>query len=308
MSNKNRYNNLRQLRIIVANEYMTDIRSKGFWITTIALPLAMGLFSFFIGMLAKDSTVLQSIGNPSSSNMNELSGHEIMSMLTGMFLTLFIMLYGAQIFNKVKQEKCNRIVEILATCVEGRIMMFAKIISVALIGLTQILFWFILLGLSIWMLILVFIPEISLISLKYTDIFISFTLSVLYFIGGYLLYGSLYAAAGAMTDKNNENQEYMTILTFILLGSFYIGQFAVENFDSPLTVWCQYIPFTSPTIGAINATSGHASWWHTVISLLILYSSALLSITISGKIYRTSILLTGKKFSPRDIITFFRAK
>ena len=304
----NNISSFRQLKLIVHNEFMTDIRGKGFWIATFVVPVLMGAFSLFIGFLAKDSTALQAISSPASSDVEDFGAEQVAAMLVGMFLTLFIMMYGAQIFNKVKTEKTNRIVEILSTCVEGRTMMLAKIISVALIGILQILIWGLLLFLIIGGLVLVFLPDESFTFLSSSTFWIGAAVSLLYFIGGYLVYGSLYAAAGALTDKNNENQEYMTILTFILLGSCYVGPFAVDNASSACTLWCVYIPLTSPTIGSINAVSGAASWWETLISLIILYASAYFCISLSGKIYRSSLLLMGKKFSPKDILTFLKSK
>ncbi len=303
-------NSLKQLRLIIKNEYLTDIRNKGFWIATIIFPIILGVFSIFIGILAEDSTSLKAMSNPSGSDMDNFSIGQIIALLIGMLLTLFIMIYGAQIYSKVKAEKCNRIIEVLATSVDGRTMMMAKIISVALTGLTQIMLWCILLGIFAGGAILILMSgttgDFDFIS--NSDIAISIILSLLYFIGGYLLYGSLYAATGAMTDRNNENQEYMSILTFILLAAFYIGQYAVEHSDSTLTKWCEFIPFTSPTVGAINAVSGAFPWWQTLISLVTLYGCAFLSIGISGKIYRSSLLLMGKKFTPKDIVTFIKAK
>lgn len=298
----------KQLFLIVKNEYLTDIRTKGFWITTLLVPILMGAFSIFMGFLAKDSDAMQAISNPTGSNMDDYSMEQVIAMLVGMFLTLFIMMYGAQIFNKIKTEKTNRIVEILSTCVQGKIMMMAKIISVALIGLTQVLIWALMLTFIISGIFMILMPGIDFSFLKSGLFWTTALLSILFFVGGYLLYGSLYAAVGAMTDRNNENQEYMTILTFILLASFYVGQFAVDNSTSALTIWCEYIPFTSPTVGAINAISGATSWWQTLLSLCVLYVSAYFGVVLGGKIYRSSLLLTGKKFSPKDIVTFLRSK
>ena len=132
--------------------------------------------------------------------------------------------------------------------------------------------------------------------------------SVLYFLGGYIFFGSLFAAVGAMTDKNNENQEYVAVLTFILLISFYIGEYAIDHGSASFVRVLSYIPFTSPTIGAVNAITQTSPLWESVISVIILYISAWISMSMAGKIYTSSILLKGKKFSPKDIITFLRSK
>ena len=132
--------------------------------------------------------------------------------------------------------------------------------------------------------------------------------SILFFIGGYIFYGSMFAAVGAMTDKNNENQEYMSILTFLLLGAFYIGEYAVDNGEGVFATVCMFLPFTSPTVGTVNAVGESSPLWMSLLSLAVLYGSALLSIAFAGKIYTSSLLLKGKKFSPKDIMTFLRSK
>ncbi|MDE6400366.1 MAG: ABC transporter permease, partial [Muribaculaceae bacterium] len=137
-------------------------------------------------------------------------------------------------------------------------------------------------------------------------LYLAFAYMVLYFIGGYVLFGSLYAACGAITDKDNENQAYMTVITFILLGAFYIGQYAVDHGASAFATACNYIPFTSPTVGTINAISGVSPLWQTLLSIVILYAGAAVCVVFAGKLYRSSMLLKGKQFSPKDIITFIR--
>ncbi|MDE6806570.1 MAG: ABC transporter permease, partial [Muribaculaceae bacterium] len=132
--------------------------------------------------------------------------------------------------------------------------------------------------------------------------------SILYFVGGYIFFGSLYAAGGAMTDKNNENQEYIAVLTLILMSSFYIGMYAVDHGDSAFVRVLGYIPFTSPTIGAVNAITQAAPLWEAITSVVVLYIFAWLGMAFAGKIYSSSILLKGKKFTPKDILTFLRTK
>lgn len=300
---------MNRLKTIIYHEYMMDIRGKGFWIATFLMPVLVLGFGMFIGFLAQDSDALTNTLSPTAPGPHDdLSGMQIVGMLCGMFLTLFVMVYGAQIFNKVKNEKTNRIVEIIVASVPGRDMMLAKVISVGLVGLTQLLLWGLLIGLMIMVLYLfapISIPISEIINL---DALMALMWAIIYFIGGYVFYGSMFAAVGALTDKNNENQEYMTILTFILLGSFYIGMFAVDNQDSMLTTWCNYIPLTSPTVAVVGAISGSLSLLQSLISVAVLYASALTTLSFAGKIYTSALLLKGKKFSPKDILTFLKAK
>lgn len=297
-----------QLGLIIKNEYLTDVKNKSFWIGTILVPILFFAFSIFIGFMMKDSDTLQKMSNPTAPDPDEMSGIQVLGMMTGIFLAMFLMIYGAQIFNKVKKEKCNRIMEVLATSVTGRTMMLGKILSVGLLGLTQLLIWVGLIVLGCVAVFTVFQPDIPWEELMDTRVYMAIVWSLLFFVGGYIFYGSIYAACGAMTDKDNENQGYMTLITFMLLGSFYIGQFAVMNPENAFVIFCSFFPFTSPTISAINAISGSAPLWQTLLSLISLYAFAALSVSFAGKIYTSSLLLKGKKFTPKDLILFMKMK
>lgn len=300
---------MNNLKIIIEREFLNDITSRSFWLSTILLPILMLAFGLFVGFMASDSESLQhisSLGGP--ENPDELSGIQVLGMMIGMFLTIFLMVYGTQIFNKVKTEKANRIMEIIATSTSGRTMMLGKVIAVALTGITQLLVWFLLIFGGVMFLMAVFnVGELTGL-LSDSRVWTALLYSVLYFVGGYLLYGSFYAMVGAMTDRDNENQGYIVIITFLLMASFYISQFSLDNPDAPLAVWSSYIPFTSPSIGAVGAITGSLNWWQILLSLVILYASAWLSVVFAGKIYTSAMLLNGKKFTPHDLLTFLKAK
>jgi ABC-2 type transport system permease protein len=297
-----------KLSLIIKTEFLTDIKSKGFWISTILVPVGVMVFSIFMGFLMTEADSFNSTMQKFTPTPDEesMTAAKAVGMMLGMCLTMFLMMYGAMIFNKVKTEKCNRIMEIISTCVDGRTMMLAKIISVGLVGLIQLLVWggFVILGITIFFMVFPFTIPWDIMTNPKVYLYLLYML--LYFIGGYVLFGSLYAACGAITDKDNENQGYMTGLTFILLATFYVGQFAVDNGSSVLATACNYIPFTSPTVGVINAVTGVSPWWQTVLSIVVLYASALICVMFAGKLYRSSLLLKGKQFSPKDLITFMR--
>lgn len=301
---------MNKLKIIIKSEYLTEIKSKSFWIATFLVPVIMIGFGAFGGFMMSESdslNILQKSASP-QPDPNEITGAKLLGMMMGIFLTMFIMMYGSQIFNKVKVEKCNRIMEVLATCVEGRTMMLAKIISVGLVGMTQILIWIAILAILIGGVAILYLPHFPWHVLTDYRIYVAILWSVLFFAGGYVFYGSLFAAVGAMTDKNNENQEYVAVLTFILLGSFYIGEFAVDHATSTLSMLCSYIPFTSATVGCVNAITGEVPVWQSVLSVISLFVCAGLALSISGKIYTSSLLLKGKKFTPKDILVFIKSK
>lgn len=295
------------LSLLVGTEYRNDIKSKSFWIGTFLFPVIAVAFGFIVGYLMDSSDAMKEM-NSATGPSHEITTEQGIGMMSGVLLVVFIMAYGAQIFNKVKTEKTNRISEVLVGSVPGRTLMISKVISVALIGLTQMLVWMGLI-LGIVAIIFLFIPSgISIGSVLTLHTFAMLIVAVLYFIGGFLFYGSLFAASGALTDRNNENQTYMTIITFVLMLSMYLGMFATDNGTSILAQVCLYVPFTSPAVGGVLGVSGDARWWQVCLSLLVLYGSAFAMTALAGKIYTSALLLKGKKFTPRDILIFLRSK
>ncbi len=295
------------LSLLIANEYKSDLRSKAFWISTILFPVLMIGLGAFGAVLADDSETFREFSS-TTTNMEGMSPKQLLGMVSGMFLVIFIMLYGVQIFNKVKVEKTNRIVEVLVSSVPGRTLMIAKVISVALIGLTQIIIWVALLlgAASVFLSVLATdIPFSLLFSGRVLGIIL---VGILFFCGGFLFYGSLLAACGAMTDRNNENQGYVSFITMVLMISMYVGMFSIDNAGSLFAQICFYVPFTSPAVGCVLSIGGSITWWETILSIVVLYGCAILATILAGKIYTSSVLLKGKKFNFNDIITFIKAK
>lgn len=296
------------LKLIIKTEYMTDVRAKSFWISTFVVPVAMVGFGILIGFLMSESDIMSSMAGGHSDDGPEMSGMQALGMMCGLLLTIFLTMYGSQIFQKVKVEKTNRIIEVMATCVTGRTMMLAKIISVGLVGLTQLLLWGILIFLLVAFVMLVFAVDIPFEIIMRGDVIMGLVWAVLFFIGGYVFYGSLFAAVGAMADKNNENQEYVSAITMIMMLSLYVGMFAVDQGTSAVGLFCSFFPFTAPTVASVNAVSGNFSWWLSLVSLLVLYAFAGLAWIVAGKLYTASMLLTGKKLTPKDLLVFLKAK
>lgn len=299
-----------KLSLIIRHEFITDVKSKSFWIGTLIVPVIVSVMGGIFGLLMSEADTFNKTVQDLSAGPDpeKMTTAKAVGMLMGTFLTFFLMIYGGMIFNKVKTEKSNRIMEILLTCVDGRTMMLAKIIAVGMVGIVQLLVWSSLVLLVVILLFMVFQSAIPWDMLLNPKLYLYLFWMILYFIGGYILYGSLYAASGAIVDKDGENQTYMTVITFILLGTFYLGQFAVDNGDSTLAIVCNYIPFTSPTVGTINAISGISPVWQTLLSLAILYVSSAFCVIFAGKLYRASLLFKGKKLSPKDIMVFLRAE
>ncbi len=257
-----------------------------------------------------------------SADMTELLG-----LVSAMLIFVFVFMYGAQVMQGVAQEKSSRIMEVMISSVRPFELMMGKIIGIALVGLTQFMLWVMIgaIGFSIAMPLVMpdvaelssdtmaqmassqdlsFLQELmmSLIGLDFVKIIVLF---LLYFIGGYLLYASLFAAVGSAVDNETDAQQFTLPISIPIMISMYVAMHAMRSPDSALAFWCSLIPFTSPVVMLVRLPFDVA-WWEIILSLVILYLSFIGSTWLSGKIYRTGVLMYGKKPSWKEIWKWIR--
>ncbi|MBR6757605.1 MAG: ABC transporter permease [Bacteroidaceae bacterium] len=258
-------------------------------------------------------------------------------MISTFLIYIFLFAYGGMVMNSVMQEKTNRIVEVMVSSVKPFDLMIGKIISVGLVGLTQIGIWVILIiGLGIGVSLAFGLPLLSgegadimaqtqtmggtdtttaidpdMLDMMQTFAGIDFTMIIicliLYFIGGYVLYASLFAAIGSAVDNEADTNQFMIPITFIILFAFYVGIFSAENPEGGLAWWCSMIPFTSPIVMMVRIPFGVAVW-EIILSLVILFASSLGMTWVAGRIYRVGILLYGKKPSYKELFKWIKYK
>jgi ABC-2 type transport system permease protein len=123
---------------------------------------------------------------------------------------------------------------------------------------------------------------------------------LIYFLGGYLLYASLFAAVGSAVDNETDTQQFSFPLTLPIIFALFVAIYGAQNPDSSLTFWCSLIPFTSPVVMMVRLPYGVAVW-EIVLSLAILILSFIATTWVAGKIYRTGILMYGKKTSWKEL-------
>ena len=247
-----------------------------------------------------------------SKDGEETIGSAEVATLVGMFaaflIYMFIVLYGAQVMSGVVQEKSNRIMEVMVSSVRPFQLMMGKIIGIALVGLTQFFLWVVL----IWVCAGTLLPllpggdasaamaqesgmamEIAN-ALQSVDMAQLLVLFVVYFLGGYLLYSSFFAAFGSAVDNETDTQQFSLVLIIPILFAMYAAIYSAQNPDGPLAFWCSMIPFTSPIVMLVRLPFDVA-WWEIALSIGILIASFAGSTWMAGKIYRTGILMYGKK-------------
>ena len=128
---------------------------------------------------------------------------------------------------------------------------------------------------------------------------------VLYFIGGYLLYASLFAAFGSAVDQQQDTSQFMGPIMFFMIFALYAGMFSMENPDGPLAWWCSMIPFTSPITMMVRLPYDVPAW-EVILSLGILFVTAFVVLWLAARIYRTGILMYGKKFEWKEVLKWIR--
>ena len=248
----------------------------------------------------------------------------------GMLLYFFIFAYGSMIMMSVMEEKTSRIVEIIISSVKPFNLMTGKIIGVSLAGLTQVLIWGVMFFVFSYFFstyfgisassssgeIILSTEEADAISssalemisafmnLPLTNIFIAF---IMYFLGGYFLYASMFAAVGAAIDNQADAQQFMLPVTLIIIIGLYVGVLTVpEDPNGIVAQIFSYIPFTSPIVMLMRIPHG-VPLYEQILSVTILFSSVLLIVWISAKIYRVGILMYGKKVTYGELIKWLRS-
>ena len=130
---------------------------------------------------------------------------------------------------------------------------------------------------------------------------------VLYFLGGYLLYASLFAAFGSAIDNQEDSQQFVLPLTVPVLFALYAGMYSAQNPDGPLAFWCSMFPLTSPIVMMVRIPFG-VPIWQLLVSFGLLVITFVLVVKMAAKIYRTGILMYGKKVTYKELIKWLRYK
>jgi ABC-2 type transport system permease protein len=261
-------------------------------------------------------------GDTKSSNVMVNSA---IGMILSMMIYFFIFLYGVQVMKGVIEEKTNRIVELIVSTVKPFQLMMGKVLGIALVGLTQLSIWVVLSGILMSIIGLIMGLNTSDISsmtevaqnpklaqidtelfemitavkaLPLLKIFLSF---LFYFMGGYLFYGALFAAIGSAVDNETDTQQFMLPITMPLVFSIAIS-FSLVAGDphGPLATWMSIIPLTSPIVMMVRMPFDPPTY-QILLSMLVLAASTLGVIWLAGKIYRTGILMYGKKPSYKEL-------
>lgn len=255
-------------------------------------------------------------------------------------LYFFILFFGSRVMRGIAEEKINRVLEVIITSVKPFQLMMGKIIGIGLVGLTQFAAWIILtIAISGFAQQMLFadmqqpkVEELTpenffesntvqpqmqmaqsnkaevftfLTRLKGVDFFVVLGAFLFYFLGGFLLYGSLFAAIGAIVDTDTDTQQFTFPVTIPLVISIVVMMNAIMNPEGQIALWFSLIPFTSPVVMMARIPFG-VPYIQVIISILLLVATFVASVWIAGKIYRTGILMYGKRITYRELWKWIR--
>ncbi len=279
----------------------------------------------------KTSISIQSInltasGQEKSTDTKVLFG---IGMAGGILIYIFIFVYGAQIMQGVIEEKTSKVVEVIISSIRPFQLMLGKILGLASVGLLQFLIWIILIS-TVSSLVMGYfgldMPQKEMMdqvasAKQYNGNFINImtTLSELpvfyivasflfYFLGGYLLYGALFAAVGSAVDSPAEAQQFMFPITIPMLISYFaLFTFILDDPHGSISVWLSIIPFTSP-IAMMGRIGFGVPTWQLIASMVSLIGGFMFTTWIASRIYRIGILMHGTKVNYKVLAKWFVMK
>lgn len=243
----------------------------------------------------------------------------ILGTVTMFILYMFILLYGQMVMTSIIEEKNNRVLELVVSSVKPNDLMMGKIMGIGLVAITQIMIWAVLLiGCSIWIM-----PGLisaasategnegmatALAQLGDTGFMVNLLVYlILFLIGGYLFYSSIYAAIGSAVDNIQDASQLQSIAIVPIILALIISMTVVNDPNSSLAVWTSMIPFTAPMVMMARLPFGIPAW-QPLVSIILLALSFLGMIWVSAKIYRVGIFMYGKKPSMMELIRWINYK
>jgi ABC-2 type transport system permease protein len=251
---------------------------------------------------------------------------------SGFLIYITLLIYGTMVMRGVTEEKTNRIAEVVISSVKPFQLMIGKIVGIGFVGLTQFLIWIILIG-SLMTAATIFLPAETIQqaqessqqmpggsvqtasamnginaftrTMSEANWFLIIGCFLFYFLFGYLFYASLFAAVGSTVNEDaNDAQSLQFPITMPIIVSIMIMMNAITNPSGSLATWASMIPFFSPVVMMARipfGVPGTVPYWQLIVSMLLLVAGFLLTTWVSAKIYRTGILMYGKKASWKEM-------
>ncbi len=222
-------------------------------------------------------------------------------IFTGTFIFLFMLILSmlmpaGMLVRSVVEEKSNRVIEVLLSSCTAKDLMAGKILGLSALGLTQII---------VWVLLILSIGGYQILQFVQIQDFI---FAVIYFILGYILYGSLFIGFGSIANTDQDSQSIMSVLSIIVMLPVFLSTLIFEKPEMPLSKALSYFPLTAPQIMIIRTNITEVAFIEKILIVFLLIITIYFSILLSGKIFRVAILSYGKTPNLSEIIKWIKSK
>jgi ABC-2 type transport system permease protein len=288
---------------------------------------------------------VQTINIDSSGAVKKTSTGIAMALayIFGFLMYMLVFIFGSQVMRGVIEEKTSRVVEVIISSVKPVQLMMGKIVGIALVGLTQFLIWIFLTMGIVTVLKTTLLSDTKLSEMtqtvpqnlmagdqQATSVTQTTTMSpelaefskmfdsamnqpwlliiiafIFYFITGYLLYASVFAAIGSAVDNETETQQFMLPVTIPIILALMVAMGTMQNPESSLSFWCSMIPLTSPIVMMARIPFG-VPYWQIAVSMSLMLVTFAAFVWMAAKVYRTGILMYGKKTSWKEMWKWLR--
>ena len=258
-------------------------------------------------------------GNEEDMEITSAGINYILGIVLGMLLYMVIIIYGQMVLTSVVEEKSSRVLDVMVTSCSPFQLMMGKILGIATVALTQIAIWAVLvIAASKFLIPALFSTDVAATS----DMMLQgvmgtlgdtgyitklFVYLALFILGGFLLYASLYAAAGSAVDSVQDGQQFNTIIMMPIILAIIVMMSVFNDPNSSIAFWASMIPFTSPIVMIARIPFGIPTW-EIATSLVVLYLSFVLTTWLSAKIYRIGIFMHGKRPSWSELAKWLKMK
>lgn len=251
----------------------------------------------------------------------------LLGLLLGMMLYFILIVYGQQVLQSVIDEKQTRVLDVMVTSCTPFELMMGKILGIAVVAALQIVIWAVLIiGASAFIMPLVMgstdvnaamaaaqnVPDSETLSMitKFTNVsFLAglFLELLLYIVGGFLFYASMYAAIGSAVDTPQDAAQFNGIIMMPVIVAIMVMMSVMNDPNSDLVFWCSMIPFTSPIVMMARIPFGIPTW-QVAVSLVVLFISFILMVWVASRIFRVGVFMHGKKPTWKDLGAWIKMK
>ena len=251
----------------------------------------------------------------------------LMGLILGMMLYFILIVYGQQVLQSVIDEKQTRVLDVMVTSCTPFELMMGKILGIALVAALQIVIWAVLIiGASAFIMPMVMggadvnaamagaqnvsDPEIMSLVGKFTNVsYLAglFLELLLYIVGGFLFYASMYAAIGSAVDTPQDAAQFNGIIMMPVIVAIMVMMSVMNDPNSDLVFWCSMIPFTSPIVMMARIPFGIPTW-QVAVSLVVLFISFFLMVWVAARIFRVGVFMHGKKPTWKDLGAWIKMK